>query len=550
MATLKLNKKNVEKGLLQYNYFPRTHDHKEEMPAFFNSEKFSAAVANKITPFPLGEDRKKAGYDLMPYRRTRHPNVPRIMGIPHPRAYAELVNCITQNWEKEIHKKCTSENSNLTFEVQDDFRIIVHSYNVAAVDGEVENKDPSLDFGMSYKVKTDITNFYHSIYSHSLPWALIGHKNAKKQQKDTKLWFNKLDKATRFCQRNETKGIPIGPATSSILSEIILFEVDAALREKKHTFSRYIDDYTAYTTSKDKADQFLIDIGRELEKFALNLNPKKTHIVEMPVRLKEKWVTDLNLILGLKREDSKTKKLEQIDIYQLRMLIDRAVALSEEYPDGSVLKYAFSSVLETGVKGPEAERYLQDTLLKYAYYYPAIIPLIDRWAGMYNFAFDIKDRLKILLEHSFRQGQSDNVIWCISYFIRNFIFEKDLVERCIEDGAPMVILMGYVYSKKIGNASNVPLKKWAVSKIEDLKNGIIEMHDIDRYWLVFYQLFFDGVLENPPYKEEPDNNIFKILKKEKVSFVDYNHERLKTLPEIMFAPVIGKIKKDQKLKAQ
>ncbi|MFP3360814.1 RNA-directed DNA polymerase, partial [Planococcus sp. SIMBA_143] len=82
-----------------------------------------------------------------------------------------------------------------------------------------------------YRVRTDIANFYKSIYSHSLPWALIGIAEAK-GNRGSSHWYNKIDKATRISQRNETKGITIGPATSSILSEIILFPVDAHLRCK------------------------------------------------------------------------------------------------------------------------------------------------------------------------------------------------------------------------------------------------------------------------------------------------------------------------------
>jgi len=46
--TLELNKENLLKGLLQYNYFPRAHDHKEELPPIFSTEKLTPEVANKI----------------------------------------------------------------------------------------------------------------------------------------------------------------------------------------------------------------------------------------------------------------------------------------------------------------------------------------------------------------------------------------------------------------------------------------------------------------------------------------------------------------------
>ena len=386
-----------------------------------------------------------------------------------------------------------------------------------------------LDFGMSYRVKTDITNFYHSIYSHSLPWALVGHQTAKKERGKT--WFNKIDADARRCQRNETKGIAIGPATSSILSEIILFQVDKILREKGYKFSRYIDDYTAFTEEKSKADKFLVDLSKELDKYALSLNPKKTTISEMPVQNKEKWVTEMNLFLNLNQQKNLSDKdieRKKMGFRELRMIIDKALSLSAEYPDGSVIKYAFSSILDIGVEGDDAEEYLQDALLKYAYYYPSLVPLIYKWmVETDRLHFNIDDRLHKLYRHSLAQGQSDNVVWCIFYLMRNFGFvNHEMLEEVCQDEAPMVMLMGYIYAKT-KELDLTPIMDWANGRIADLKAGNIEEYDIDRHWLVFYQLYLDSVIATPPYKEEEDNKVFEILKQGNVSFVDYEHKDLK-----------------------
>jgi hypothetical protein len=120
------------KSLLQFNYFPRTHDQKEEMPPIFNSEQFTPEIANKVINIALDDHRKFGGYDIMPFRRTRHPNVPRNMGIPHPRAYAELAKCLADNWDANLKSICQSENSDLSFGLQPppDNRILVHNYDI------------------------------------------------------------------------------------------------------------------------------------------------------------------------------------------------------------------------------------------------------------------------------------------------------------------------------------------------------------------------------------------------------------------------------------
>lgn len=86
----------------------------------------------------------------------------------------------------------------------------------------------------------------------------------------------------------------------------------------------------------------------------------------------------------------------------------------------------------------------------------------------------------------------------------------------------MAILMGYVYAKfsKIDGSAIVD---WAKDKIKSFKQHEIDVYDIDRYWLVFYQLYFDGAIPKPPYNDQADNEIFVLLKKENVSFIDFEH---------------------------
>lgn len=539
-----LSSEALRDALLQFNYFPRQHDHKEELPPIFHTEALTSAVADKL----LKVEERKNGYDILLYRRTRHPNIPRIMGIPHPRAYVQLVRDIIDNWEEHIGSVCQSPNSQIEFGLQEDKRLFVLKYDHEAADGEMEDQDPFVDFGKRYRIKTDITNFFHSIYSHSLPWALVGHNEAKQNKSGKTKWYNKLDRSTRLCQRNETKGIPIGPSTSSILSEIILFKVDEVLRlEKRYQFTRYIDDYTAYVQDEFEADQFLLDLATELAKFTLTLNPKKTSTVPLPVASRDEWFTDINVFFGLEPEligqDGDTTQRKKIKFRQLKLIIDKAISLSKEFPDGSVLKYALSAIIEIGIEDnqEEAHRYFQDACLRYAYYYPTLIPLIQRWlpstAPIQPNEHKIEKRINSLLSRSIQQGQSDNIVWCI-YFLLQMTGEtvNDLLEKCCNSDDPMVVLMGFVYAKK--RAMDItPIQQWAGNKIDQIKNNNLQEYDIDRFWLVLYQLYFEGVVDTPPYSDANDNKIFEILKDENVSFVDWEHDdfnRLSRWADIIF----------------
>ncbi len=61
---------------------------------------------------------------------------------------------------------------------------------------EMAEKDLVLDSRKyKYIVKTDITNFYSSIYTHSIGWALHGREKAFKD-KEYALLGNKIDRLT------------------------------------------------------------------------------------------------------------------------------------------------------------------------------------------------------------------------------------------------------------------------------------------------------------------------------------------------------------------
>jgi hypothetical protein len=60
-------------------------------------------------------------------------------------------------------------------------------------DLDIENE---LSVGARFVAKADISNCFPSIYTHSIPWALVRKEEAKQKQGEQHEYFNKLDK---FC---------------------------------------------------------------------------------------------------------------------------------------------------------------------------------------------------------------------------------------------------------------------------------------------------------------------------------------------------------------
>src|SRR5207253_900811 len=103
--------------------------------------------------------------------------------------------------------------------------------------------------GKRYALRADISRFYHSIYTHTLEWAVhtkatVKANRALPQAQRQNLWGRALDDRHRDLQEKQSLGIPIGPDTSLIAAELLLSRVDEVLRNRISCAGyRYLDDY-------------------------------------------------------------------------------------------------------------------------------------------------------------------------------------------------------------------------------------------------------------------------------------------------------------------
>jgi hypothetical protein len=140
----------------------------------------------------------------------------------------------------------------------------------------------------------DISEFYHSIYTHSIPWALHTKPIAKANH-TLNLLGNRLDRAIQNAQHGQTIGIPIGPDTSLVISEVILSSLETNLRLRIPFLrgSRFVDDFELSFPDYASAENALAILQEELLQFELRLNPRKTSVRIPPVGLEPEWVSEL-----------------------------------------------------------------------------------------------------------------------------------------------------------------------------------------------------------------------------------------------------------------
>lgn len=277
-------------GLLGHGLFA------DKLPAFLSSEAF----CNEINDTQKNNECKFKDIDACDYIRyesSRNTNAVRQLGIPNPFAYSNLCQSLADNWDR-LKKKFNENTQNDNHKISR-----IHIRKMQGKDGLFEmnyekrgdKEDVVMDMMTTarYEVHADISSCFPSIYSHSLPWVLVGKDTAKAKANDKKEWYNKIDKCVRNIKYRETNGLLIGPHASNLLSEIVLTAVDSKL-SKKYKYIRHIDDYTCYVGNYTDAEAFLTDLAKELREYDLTLNIKKTRIVELPTATGEDWINQLN----------------------------------------------------------------------------------------------------------------------------------------------------------------------------------------------------------------------------------------------------------------
>jgi retron-type reverse transcriptase len=186
------------------------------------------------------------------------------------------------------------------------FRHAVNEWNKFLTDALLElNKEEN-----EVLLLTDLSNYYESISIRDLTNTLnfqiknLGLSNEQETE------FNKV--ATQlnslldtWCEPNTKRGIPQNRDASSFLSNLFLNPVDDAMLKSGYKFFRYMDDIRVVCKDKFEARKALKVLVNELRKKGLNVNSKKTQILDLNNEQQRSVVNE-----AMKKSD---KKIDQIE---------------------------------------------------------------------------------------------------------------------------------------------------------------------------------------------------------------------------------------------
>lgn len=143
-------------------------------------------------------------------------------------------------------------------------------------------------------VQIDISKCFDSIYTHSLPWSVLGKDQTKFKLNESKSTFaGRFDTLMQNLNHKETNGIVIGPEFSRIFAEIILQSVDddllkqltkANLHHKvDYEIFRYVDDFFIFYNEESTQLKIFEALQQILKSKKLSINTGKIKYYQKPI---------------------------------------------------------------------------------------------------------------------------------------------------------------------------------------------------------------------------------------------------------------------------
>ncbi|PTF05552.1 RNA-dependent DNA polymerase, partial [Staphylococcus equorum] len=183
----------------------------EDLRVFFNFEN----VRHNVDTEPIYFNIPKSNYVRREYK------------MPNLYSYLHLSFFIEDNKEEfiSIFENNVQSTSKYFNELEFNFKF-------------TKKIEQRLLFGGNNILSLDLSNFYHTLYTHSIPWVIHGKQNSKLKRSGG--FANNLDSLIQKCQYGETHGIPTGNIISKLIAELYMCYIDKMLMEKGYKYARYV----------------------------------------------------------------------------------------------------------------------------------------------------------------------------------------------------------------------------------------------------------------------------------------------------------------------
>lgn len=323
-----MNKSERLKALLEKGYFPA------ELPPPFVTETLARFRTSIHQEWSTLNQPPKTQFEVYSFPRVGRRR--RKLAVVNPISQFFLSKKIADDWV-EIKKFIGSSKITLDSPLlyKDATRAIPKpDFNLIGL----KRIDASAHF--DHILTSDISRFYGTIYTHTLPWALhtkaYCKTNINNRAVMSALLGDSLDALVRKGQDNQTIGIPIGPDTSRILAEIIAVGIEqkfTALSGYSHDrIFRYVDDWFIGFDGAGEAEDAISLLSKACGEYELELNDEKTKIVDPVDPIDELWPADLR--------DFRFRDSAAPQAHDIRNYFTRAFHHAKNIADQNVLDFA------------------------------------------------------------------------------------------------------------------------------------------------------------------------------------------------------------------
>ena len=494
------------KKLLQYEYFP------EELPECFTS-KGLAVNYNNLKGQAGSISDPSSPYLFSIYKGE---NARRRMAIPNPLSYMRVVNCICDNKEQFAGLGLFSKSSlSLTKPSDNQTNTQKRAYNrISNTPADTRLANERLFSNNSVCIKMDISNFFDSIYTHSVSWAIHTKEVAKARKNDKTLLGNIIDSALQNLNDRQTHGILVGNAVSRLIAEIILCDIDREIMRKFPNINvcRFVDDYSFYITDKESPNAIISFVRNQLLEYDLVLNESKTKIIHAPFLLERSGIDEIKSITT-----------EDAYAYYNRMMI-----LYDKYKDLSLLKYGFSVI---NLLTRNRDFHNMFPLLVHSWVtFPSlaykILPILYKYKDALT-GKEKKELKKALISVAFNGvelRQETETVWALwSMTLFELPLNEEIVRFVCDSNNDLAIIIvltyikgnGYKYYTDVVNKLTARIKDESADPTTSNREMVFFSH-----WLLIYELVRKEIVRSSEFPCVESNKFFKKLLQYKVDFYD------------------------------
>lgn len=431
----------------------------------------------------------------------------RLLGIPNPFHQSILAKSIADRWTEieSIFTKSTITNSK---PIQD----TTGNRALKSISSFGEFKKECLinSFDKLFEVKTDVSRYYGTIYTHVIPWIIHTKTVAKSKRKDTTLLGNLLDKNLREGNSGQTLGIPIGPDTSLVIAEIIGCTLDEMVQKKfKNAIRgfRYIDDYYIYCENQADAEKVFKFIQSIFTEYQLDINEEKTRISKSPFPFETDWSIELGTFTFRKHPQSQQTDIERF--------VSLAFKNAKNNPKDSVLNFAISILKNIPLFDKNWKLY-QSLILKIALTEPVTLPVIAQILVSHRPKVEklkVKSVVENIIKEHTPKGHHFEVAWSL-WLCKEFEIKlPDNIADLVFNSNDVISILIALDLRENGFINSTV----STSHIEvDLTTESL----MDEKWLLTYEAITQAWVSTSKIKTIKDNEYFALLHKHKVQFYD------------------------------